>query len=88
MVDYRASGVFLDVTTNIAPTIIQPALVGPNFTFSFQSIAGKTYTVQLNTNLDTTNWTSLQVLPGDGSLKNVIEPAAGAPQQYYRLLRP
>jgi len=87
VVDYRTNGVFLDVTTNIAPTIIQPTLAGTNFTFFFQSVAGVNYTVQVNTNLATTNWLTLQVIPGDGSAKSVTNPAAAASQKYFRLLR-
>ena len=86
-VDYRASGVFLVVTTN-PPVILQPAIVGTNFTFSFNSITGITYTAQSNTNLNTTNWISFQVIPGNGSLKTVIQPIAGAAQQFFRVLRP
>jgi hypothetical protein len=88
LVDYRTNGVFLDVTTNIPPTLIQPALVGTNFSFAFQSVSNATYTVQVNTNLATTNWTSLQIISGNGSLQTVTEPFSNTPQQFFRISRP
>jgi hypothetical protein len=68
-----------------APTILSPALVGTNFTFSFQSLSGRTYTVQFKDDLQNASWSFLQTIPGDGSLKNVVAPVAGVPQRFYRL---
>jgi hypothetical protein len=75
----------LTVVTSFAPTILSPALSNGNFTFSFQSIAGKTYVVQYTDDLQAASWLTLQTIPGDGSLKSVVTPVAASPRRFYRL---
>jgi hypothetical protein len=31
---------------------------------------------------------TLQVIPGDGTLKNVMEPVSNVPQQFFRMVWP
>lgn len=68
-----------------APIILGPAISGTNFTFSFQSIAGKTYVVQYEDDLQAASWLTLQTIPGDGTLKTVVTPIATSPRRFYRL---
>jgi PKD repeat protein len=68
-----------------APTILSPNISGTNFTFSFQSIAGRTYLVQYKDDLETTGWQLLETIPGDGTLKTVITTYASPMQRFYRL---
>ena len=75
----------LTVVTSFAPTILSPAISNTNFTFSFQSIAGKSYVVQYKDDLQAASWQTLQTIPGDGSLKSVVTPVAASPRRFYRL---
>jgi hypothetical protein len=67
------------------PSILSPSLAGTNFSFSFQSVTGKTYLVQYLDNLSGTNWLTLQTNLGDGSIQTVVTPANAPPQRFYRL---
>jgi PKD repeat protein len=75
----------LSVVGTVAPTILGPAISGTNFTFSFQSVAGKTYVVQYEDDLQSASWLTLQTIPGDGTLKTVVTPIAASPRRFYRL---
>jgi len=69
-----------------APTILSPTLSGTNFTFSFQSIADRTYLVQYKDNLEATAWQLLETIPGDGTIKIVVTPYASPAQRFFRLM--
>lgn len=75
----------LTVASTFAPTILGPAISGTNFTFSFQSIAGKTYVVQYEDDLQAASWITLQTIPGDGAVKTIVTPVAASPRRFYRL---
>ena len=79
----------IDVTAvpEASPFLLNPPiLAGSQVQLSFNTVTGKTYTLQLNTNLSITNWSNVQTNAGDGSTKtNLITPTG--PERYYRLLR-
>ncbi len=84
----NSTNVLLGVSADtLAPTILTPAVSGTNFTFSFQSIAGKTYDVQYTDGSPGGAWLTLQSIAGDGSLKTVLTdyPLPPQPQRFYRL---
>jgi hypothetical protein len=58
---------------------------GSSFSMSFISDAGEPYAVEYSDILPATNWTTLTNLSGDGSLINVLDPAATSPKRFYRL---
>ena len=70
-----------------APIIFAPAKVGTNFLFAFQSEPGQTYTVSYSSSLSGPNWQWLGTIAGDGSVKTITNPVAGATQRFYRLVQ-
>jgi hypothetical protein len=84
---------YLDVVTYTpTPTgpssfsLINPQISGGNFQFSFQSQSGFSNTVYYSTNAAGTNWQTYTNLTGDGTVKTIQVPVAGAQGQYFRVL--
>jgi hypothetical protein len=64
----------------------KPIFVAGQMQLTFATVAGKSYHLQVNTNLVSTNWTDVQVYTGDGSTKtNLVTPAL---KGFYRLFVP
>jgi hypothetical protein len=82
------NGVFLVVNGPAPVQIINPALSGGNLTFSMATVNGRSYAVQQNTNLGTTNWIFCTNFTGNGLLMQVVVPTAGAPRRFYRVSEP
>jgi hypothetical protein len=68
--------------------LVNPACVGTNFAFSFQTVTNTGYTVEYNDDLATTNWQFLQSITGNGSLLEVLTPVTNVPQRFFRVRRP
>src|SRR5439155_16905612 len=68
-----------------SPLIVSPSVNGADFTFSFQTVAGRSYVVQYKDSLDNPVWQTLQTLMGDGNPKKIASPIAEARQRFYRL---
>lgn len=66
--------------------LINPARVGDNFQFQFQSETGRSHWVQSRTNLAVGSWLTRTSLSGDGTLKTVVVPMNGEPTEFYRVL--
>jgi hypothetical protein len=71
----------------VAPTILNPRVVGTNIIFSFQTVNGQGYTVQSKSALSSSGWTPVHSLSGDGSIKSVTNALSG-PQHFYRISSP
>ena len=75
-------------TANNLPPALQP-LQGagtPNVLISWNAIPGRTYRVQYNTGLNTTNWTTLgSDLMANSTLASRTDNPAGASQRFYRV---
>jgi PKD repeat protein len=67
------------------PVILSPAVVGEDFIFSFETIAGKNYKVEFKDSLDDATWQTLQALPGDGNTITITNSLSVAPQRFFRL---
>jgi hypothetical protein len=77
------------VVTGTVPAQIQsPQLSGGNFTFSFGTANGQSYTVQQNTNLATTNWTFYTNITGNGSIYQFATPVTNIPRRFFRVGSP
>jgi len=91
VVSYRGTGVFL-VATNVARVTAQslshPAVAGTDLCFSFQSVDGRSYTVEFNNDLGTTNWIAFTNLTGNGSVMRVHVPVTNAPKRFFRVREP
>ena len=84
----NSANVNLSVTAAVRPVLVDIALSGTNFTFKFQSEAGKSYTVEFIDDLNGSNWMPLEVINGNGSLKQIITPAFTVPQRFFRVRQP
>lgn len=65
--------------------LLNPVHTGSTFSFSFQTLPDLNYVVQHTAALGSGNWTLLETITGDGSLKTIIHtnpPAAGL---FYRV---
>jgi hypothetical protein len=70
----------------VAPLqLLHPLRSGSTFAFSFPSAANLNYVAQYNSDLGTTNWTTLATLPGDGTVKMVTHTNAPAGASFYRV---
>jgi hypothetical protein len=56
-----------------------------NFSFSFATVSGVTYLVEYKDSLDDPIWQTLQIVPGDGTVKTITDPLSAASQRFYRL---
>jgi hypothetical protein len=77
-------GVFeLAVATATAPKAVQlrnPRVSGAQFRFEFDSQSGVNYVPQYSTSLASPNWQSLGSIAGDGTRKEISDPASSAPR--------
>ena len=69
-----------------SPTFFAPTKVGNNFSVSFQTTPGNTYTVQYTDTLAPPNWQSLPSVAGNGAVESVTNSAPGIAQRFYRLI--
>jgi hypothetical protein len=87
-VNYSNAGVYLVVTSAVPAQVESPLLSGNNFTFTFGTVNGQSYTVQQNTNLATPTWTFDTNITGNGSLYEFIAPVTNVPQLFFRVSEP
>lgn len=65
--------------------LMNPVLSGNAFTISVPTVRGKFYTLQYQTSLADTEWFSVAVAPGDGTVRTLTDPTASAGQRFYRV---
>lgn len=68
-----------------AVALEQVGFDGVDFAFAFPTETGFTYTVQFKNSLDEITWQPWQTYLGDGLVKQIIVPVAGAPTRFFRL---
>lgn len=78
----------LVVTGTVPAQVPSPRLSGGNFTFTFGTANGQSYTVQQNTNLTTSDWTFYTNITGNGSLYQFATPVANIPRRFFRVGSP
>jgi len=64
--------------------LIAPAKNGDTFSFSIQTLDGRTYVIDYTDYLANPDWHSLPNVNGDGSVQTVNDTAPGVPQRFYR----
>ncbi|MSU59546.1 MAG: PKD domain-containing protein, partial [Pedosphaera sp.] len=70
------------------PVLLTPQFDGDGFKFAFETLPGRTYTVQFKDSLDDTNWTPLPPpVLGDGLLRQFTNPPPGA-TRFFRVASP
>ncbi|HVV02475.1 MAG TPA: hypothetical protein VHH88_13995, partial [Verrucomicrobiae bacterium] len=80
---YGPTNVSLVAASEPAMTGVSHA--GSTASFEFQSTAGLTNVVEYTTNLNPPSWITLTTIPGDGSLKTVLDPSATNATRFYRV---
>ncbi len=103
IVQYRADTLFdgdfgnvtLQAATLTGPSapppleILNPALAGDSFTFSFPTEAGKSYSAQRATSLvSPIDWQTFTNVAGNGSMANVTDANVPATLRFYRVRQP
>ncbi len=77
------------VVGNAAPAtpvqILNPAMTGNDFSFSFLTQDGRSHTVQSRTNLTTAPWINVTNFTGDGNVWMLTFPLGGEPENYFRV---
>jgi len=69
------------------PMTLVPEFTNAQFSFSFQTVAGDSYTVQQNTDLTTTNWSMLTNITGTGSPWQYSMPVTNTPPWLFLRVR-
>lgn len=87
-VNYSNTGVFLAVTGAVPVQILSPNLSAGTFNFGFNTITGRSYTVQSTTNLTNPNWILFTNFTGNGSLKQLALSVTSAAQRFFRVSNP
>jgi hypothetical protein len=68
-----------------SPALTNPALRNGLFTVSLLTAPGWTYALESRDSADQGQWTPLSAVSGDGTVKTLTDPAATAPQRFYRV---
>jgi len=66
-------------------TLSNVTLTGTNLTFSIQTVAGDTYTVEYTDNVVPANWQVLMMIPGDGAMKEIVLPRSAVARRFFRV---
>jgi PKD repeat protein len=70
------------------PVVLDTILAGGEFQFSFETVAGVSYTVQFKDALDDPVWQTLQSVAGDGLMQTITNLTTTPAQRFYRLSVP
>jgi hypothetical protein len=76
------------VATPPALVLRNPAVAGTNFTFSFGTSSGVTYTVEYKNEIEQTNWVTLQTVTGTGGNVSVTNSLRAAAHRFIRVRTP
>ncbi|MGA2139470.1 MAG: S1/P1 nuclease [Verrucomicrobiia bacterium] len=69
-----------------APVATSTAFTGPNFSFSWTSVSGRTYRVQWKQDLTATNWTDLTDITASTTSTTFTTNSVTLPQQFFRAI--
>jgi hypothetical protein len=73
------------VTVNVPLVMLNPRYTNPTFRASVQTVAAKTYFLESSPSLNPSNWSAVTSVPGDGTVKDLVDSNATAPTQFYRI---
>jgi PKD repeat protein len=68
------------------PYLATPTVNGDDFTFTFETVSGKTYEVQYKDALGDPVWQISTTVTGDGNWRIVTNSLSAAPHRFYRLM--
>ena len=67
------------------PQLLSPARTGSRFSVLVETLNRKSYALECKTSSVATNWSVLSTNTGNGALEQLSDPAATAPQRFYRM---
>lgn len=83
---YFSSGVLFQASPPMPALMAQTQPFDRNLYLSFQTFEGRSYILQQNDDLTTTNWVNITQFIGDGSIVQFIVPMSGLGQMFFRLV--
>lgn len=86
--EIRLGTSYAAVAPGSRPVLKSLILAGANFSFSFQTLVGRSYSVEVKTNLAAGFWQVFTNLTGDGSLRQIAAPISENSQSFFRLRQP
>jgi hypothetical protein len=86
--NYTAGGATLVVTNAVPVQILSPAVSNGQFTFGFNTITNRSYTVQYKDDLTDPTWTLLTNFTGNGSFWQTPPLAPLVAQRFFRVSNP
>jgi len=66
-------------------SIVPVGFTGGNFTFTFPTAPGRSYTVERSLSLTPASWAPLETMAGDGSVRSFSGTSAGGGREFYRV---
>jgi len=73
------------VTVNYPLMILNPRYTNGTFQASVQTVAAKTYFLESAPSVATPTWSPVTSVPGDGTIKELVDPAVAPGQKFYRV---
>jgi hypothetical protein len=73
------------VTVNVPLMMLNPRYTNSTFRVSVQTVAAKTYFLESTPALSPTSWSPVTSIPGDGTVKDLIDSSATGPAKFYRV---
>ena len=73
-ITYTSGGANLVVTNVVPVQLVSPVLTNGQLQFSFGTVSNRSYTIQTNGNLATTNWGGFTNFTGNGSYQTITLP--------------
>jgi hypothetical protein len=89
--NYTATNFYLQVLEPgaVPLLLLEPQIFSENsMRFLIGTVNGESYTVQQNTNLESTNWTFYTNVIGQGVQYPIISIDTNLPQQFFRVVEP
>ena len=68
------------------PQLLSPALQGAGFSVLVQTLNRKNYALEFKSPITTTNWSAITTNTGNGSLRQLTDPAAPPSLRFYRVV--
>lgn len=75
----------LDSVSTSNPVLSEPAYQDGVFQVSVPTLSGKLYTLEFTDQLPATNWTDVQTVSGDDSVRVLMDSSATNTERYYRV---
>jgi len=68
-----------------SPLLVNPSWSNSSFRVSAATISGKSYVLEFKNALSDSTWTALPAVPGDGTVKTLMDASATVARRFYRV---